>query len=102
MSQFNTLFAAQGTPVLRQMFGEAATYTRLNGSQISTWVMTDTALGFSGQRNIRAETQLTAELPVTDLLTDPQPGEFITHNGKTYRVDQLLDNDGDFYRVAIR
>lgn len=102
MSQFDNILVSQGVPIMRQVFGEEALYTRKDGSEVATWVMPSTDLGFAGQRNIRAETQLSVEIPVADLVIDPQPGEHVTFKSKTYVVDQLLDNDGLFFKVAIR
>lgn len=102
MSRFDVILATDGLPILRQMFGEDAVYTRRAGVQINTWVIHKTDLGFAGQRNIQAETALSVEIPVADLLTDPQPGDSVLFLNRTYRVDQLLDNDGLFYRIAIR
>lgn len=102
MSQFDQMIATRGIPIMRRLFGDEAIYTRKNGAVISTWVMLATDLGFAGQRDIRPETVRSVELPVADLLTDPQPGDQVTFKAQTYRVDQLLDNDGEFYRVAIR
>lgn len=102
MSQFDAILAQQGIPIMRRLFGDEAVYTRKDGVEISTWVMLKTDIGFAGQRDIRPETVQSVEIPIADLVIDPQPGDHVTFKGQTYRVDQLLDNDGDFYRVAIR
>lgn len=102
MSQFDQIMATRGIPVMRRVLGDEAVYTRKNGSTINTWVMLTTTLGFAGQRDIRPEIVQSVEIPITDLVSDPQPGDQITVKNVTYRVDQLLDNDGDFYKVAIR
>lgn len=101
MNLFDAAMTATGLPALRGAFGHDATYTpAATGTPLATWVMAATDLGLAGQFGERAETRRLVEIPVSDV-PEPQPGDAVTHGGKAYRVDQLIDRDEWFYTVAL-
>lgn len=102
MNLFDAAMASSGKPALRRAFGFDALYTpRATGIGVNTWLIPGTDLDYAGQFSQRAETRLSAEIPISDI-PEPQPGDGVVYDGKSYQVAQLLGNDGLFYRVALR
>ena len=91
MSQLDDIMTNVGMPAFRRVLGDDATYTSVpvSGAELA------------GQYGPMLEVREARDLPVKDV-PDPQPGDSLTVNGVTYRIDQALDRSDLFVRVAIR
>lgn len=102
MNLLDRVMQHSGKPALRRAFGHDAVYTPVaTGAGINTWLMPGTDLEYAGQFSQRAETRYIAQLPLSDI-PEPQPGDGVVYSGHTRQVAQLIDNDGLFYKVALR
>lgn len=101
MSLLDTIMATRGMPALRRVLGDDATYTPASGSPVATWAIIKRGSAFVGQYGEMLENRITAQLPKA-AVPDPQPGDSLTVGSKTYRIDQVVNDDGLFVEVAIR
>ena len=101
MSQLDDIMTSVGLPALQKYMGDPATYTPAGGSPVSTWAMLGYEPAPFGQYVGITEIHRSAELPAADV-PDPQPGDVLVVKGLTYRIDQLISNDGLLVKVAIR
>jgi len=106
MSRLDTIMQTIGMPALRRNLGDAAVYTPAfappaEPQPVTTWAILNRSSAPVGEFGERMENRLTAQLPKTDV-PDPQPGDSLTVGGKTYRIDQTVNDDGLFVKVAIR
>ena len=100
MSQLDDIMTSVGLPALQKYMGDSATYTPAGGSPVSTWAMMGTSVELVGQYSPVAETRKSAALPIADV-PDPRVGASLVVNGVTYRVGQILANDGYTVTVAL-
>ena len=100
MSQLDDIMTNVGMPAFRRVLGDDATYTSSSGT-IATWAVPVSGAELAGQYGPMLEVREARDLPVKDV-PDPQPGDSLTVNGVTYRIDQALDRSDLFVRVAIR
>lgn len=100
MSRFDTIMANVGLPALRKQLGDDAVYTPPGGSPVATWAMMSASIELVGQYSPVAETRKSAALPIADV-PDPRVGAALVVNGSTYRVGQVIANDGYTVTVAL-
>lgn len=100
MSRLDDLMTRIGLPALRKQIGDDATYTPPGGSPVTTWAMMSTTMELVGQYSPVAETRHAAALPIADV-PDPRVGASLAVNGTTYRVGQVIANDGYTVTVAL-
>ncbi len=106
MSRFADLMSNTGLPALRRVFGDNATYTPAytppaEPAPVTTWAILTTEAAFVGQYGERVEQRLAAELPKA-AVGIPQPGDTLAIGANSYRVDQVITDDGFMVKVAIR
>jgi len=83
-------------------FAEDATFTPVAGDAVSCSVLLDKAI--EEQPNFEAgysQTGVEIEALVSDVGT-PGIGSTFLINSTTYTVKQIIENDGDFVRMAVR
>lgn len=100
MSRLDDIMTNVGLPALRKQLGDDAVYTPPGGSPVATWAMMSASMELVGQYSPVAEPRATAELPVADV-PDPKIGASLVVNGSTYRVGQVIANDGYTYTVTV-
>lgn len=106
MSRLDTIMQTIGMPAFRRNLGDDAVYTPAfvppaEPQPVATWAMLNRTSVAVGEFGERLESRLTAQLPKADA-PDPQPGDSLTVGGKTYRIDQTVNDDGLLVEVAIR
>jgi hypothetical protein len=101
MSLLDSIFTNVGMPIFHRIFGDAAIYTHGTAAPIATWAIINRSAENVGQFGERLENRITAQLPASGI-SSPQPGDTLTVGAVTYRIDQMLDNDGLFVTVALR
>lgn len=98
MSRFDSIMTHVGLPALRKQIGDDAVYTPPGGEPVATWAMMGTSVELVGQYSPVAETRKSAALPIADV-PEPRVGASLVVNGVTYRVGQIIANDG--YTVTV-
>lgn len=101
MSVLDRVFANIGMPIFKRIFGDPAIYVPAFGAQKATWAIINRGADNVGLFGERLENRITAQLPASEI-PSPQPGDALIANDVTYRIDQMIDNDGLFVTVALR
>lgn len=106
MSLLDTLMQTAALPAFRRVMGDDAVYTPAytppaEPAPVATWAMLNRGLAAVGDYGERMERRLTVQLPKADV-SDPQPGDTLTIGATTYRLDQVVADDGFLIEVAIR
>ena len=101
MVEFATL-NARLTDVAKRRVGELVTFVPRDRADLpNIRAVVDRNAEIVGQKGQVSDLRITASLPIVDVGTDVDGGRVKTTLGD-YFVDSILENDGEFIKVALR